>query len=240
MTARRLRVAALAVVAVVAGAGWGVAPVASASAVGGASVAPVDVLVSADGVHFAPALEGGLFDGLGVLAPAGAVTATLWIRNPTAAAAELRVSARNVRMSSGEFAEDVTMMVWNSGSAQTRASTLEDVAACGIVVPEQTVAAGATVAMTVTFVMADGQSASQGETAELDLLVAMREAGTTTYPASACNDDGTLVPGASGPGASALASGGAEGVALLWPIGGVLLGLGVFLSAARLRRADAT
>ena len=207
-----------------------------------AAAAPVDLLISTDGIHFASSLEGGLFDGLGTLVPGDSIASSLWIRNPTSAPAEVRVSARNVTVSTELFAAAVNMDAWDSGTDATRSRTLGALAKCEIIVPAQRIAAGATIETLVTFTMADLRGVSgQGENANLDLFVAMRDAEAGPFPPSACEDDGVLIssqPARPSPlvSPSSLATTGTDYAVPLLVTGGFLVGIGLFFVAGRRRR----
>lgn len=218
-------------------------------AVGGAAAseaAPtepsVDLLVSTDGVNFSSALDGGLFDGSGRLVPGDSVASDLWIKNPTSAPAEVRASARNVTISTSDFADAMTMDAWDSGTNATRSRSLSALAQCEIVVPAQQIAAGATLKTLVRFTMADlGGVSGQGEEASLDLVVAMRDAEAGPFPASACDDDGVLISSkparpSSLVSPSSLATTGSDFAVPLLATGGFLVGIGLFLVAGRRRK----
>ena len=225
-----------------------------------ASAAPIDLLLSSDGVNFTSTLAHGPFDGLGLLIPRGSQQATLWVRNPNAAPAEVRVSAHDVLLPSGGYADDVTLSAWNSGTGATKSQTLRRLDRCGIVVPSQPIAAGGTMKLIVTFTMADvSGTVDQGASASLGLLVAMRDAAAGPFAASACDDPGTVVPvlpstpttapttaptttnptaSAAVAGTGALAHTGVEPPAPVLLVGGLLLGIGIFLLLARRRRRE--
>lgn len=202
-----------------------------------------DLLVSADGVHFSPALDGSLFEGSDLLVPGDSVAAGLWIRNPTAAPAVLRVSVRDVTISSTDMADGLILSAWNSGTDSTKSGALRNVAPCEIIVPSQAIAAGATMKMIVRFTMADLTSVTaQQENASLELMVAMRDGQAGPFSPSACDDDGVLIsshPARAGPPArSSLASTGTDFAIPLLATGGFLIGVGLFFVARRRREHD--
>ena len=222
-------------------------------------VVPVDLLLSTDGVTFTTSLAAGLFDGLGLLIPRGSQQAALWVRNPTAAPAEVRVSAHDVLLPSGGYADHVTLAAWNSGTGDTLTRTLRRLDSCGIVVPSQPIAAGGTMKLVVTFTLADvSGTVDQGASASLGLLVAMRDADGGPFAASACDDPRTVdpelpgtpatpttTPASTSPTAAAasvsagiLAHTGVEPLAPVLIIGGMLVGIGIFLLLARRRRPE--
>jgi LPXTG-motif cell wall-anchored protein len=238
MPAARI-LAGLAAVALAAGV---CASVTLAAAAAAAAPPPaVDLLVSADGIHFSSEFAGGLFDGSGLLVPRGSIASDLWIRNPTAAPAVLRVSARGVTVSSSDLADGVTMSAWNSGTDTTRSATLRTIAQCQILVPSQSIAAGATMKMVVTYTMADFTGVTaQHDNASVGLMVSMRDAEAGAFPASACTDDGVLIsatPARTGslPTGSLPRTGTDLAVPLL-VTGCFLVGVGLFLVAGRRRR----
>jgi LPXTG-motif cell wall-anchored protein len=228
----------------------GVAAPAHASA-GATPIVPVDLLLSTDGVTFTTTLTAGLFDGVGLLVPRGSQQAALWVRNPTAAPAEVRVSAHDVLLPAGGYADDVTLSAWNSGTGDTLSRTLRTLDRCGVVVPSQPIAAGGTMKLVVTFTMADVPgTVDQGASARLGLRVAMRDAAAGPFAESPCDDPGTVVPvlpttpATSAPATSVVASTrilahtGVEPPAPVLVVGGLLLGVGIFLLLARRRRRE--
>lgn len=200
-----------------------------------ASAAGDTILVSTDGVHYSTAISGGIFEGVGVLVPGDSVASTLWIKNPTSAPAMLRISTRNVAISSAEFASGVTMSSWDSKTDTTRKAALQNVAECGIVAPAQEIEAGESIKTVLRFTMSDlDGSTAMKEGVRLDLMVAMRDAAAGAFPPGACEDNGVLI--SSNPGHSApLPSTGTDPAAPLIG-GGLLLGIGAFLLRRSRRR----
>ncbi|TFD54525.1 hypothetical protein E3T55_03635 [Cryobacterium frigoriphilum] len=169
-----------------------------AAAAAPAAAAPIDLTLSTDGVTFseAPAdlFEGGLFDDLGLLIPRGSVSATLWVKNPTARPASLRISTRDVVFSDAAFAQVVTLSTWNSRTETAAATTLAAVDGCRAAMPAVSLAAGEVVRLVVTFTMADATGlVGQNGFASLNFLVTMQQ-HTGMPPQPACDDEGVLVP----------------------------------------------
>jgi hypothetical protein len=214
--------------------------VASALVLGGtvapASAAADSVLVSRDGVTFATTLDGGLFDGAGMLIPGQSVSRSLYIRNPSGAASALRVSIRNLVSTSTVFAEGVSLSSLDSVPGSTPVSQpLSALSPCDVVTSAASIAAGDTVKLTLTFTMADlTASVAQSDRASLDLMVAMRDAAAGAFSGSACRDDGTLLAN-TGSFRTVAFTGGSLPVPLIAG-GGLLLGVGMFLIVARRRR----
>ena len=238
MVPLRLMVPRLAAAALAAG-------VAAVLALGGAAApaaaAPVNLLVSTNGVNFSSALKGGMFDGLGLLVPGHSITTSLWIKNPTSAPAALRVSARDVVITSSSFAGGVTLSAWNSGTGGTLSEPLGAMANCDTLVPSQLIAAGATMKMVVTVRMGDLTGITgQNGSAKLGIMVAMRGAEAGPFPASACEDKGVLLQSnavrTSVARTRSLPNTGADLPVPLLIAAGVLVGAGFFFVAGRRRR----
>jgi len=207
--------------------------------VGGGAAAPAvavgdSILLSTDGVHFSTEINGGIFDDLGALVPGDSVASELWIKNPTSAPAMLRISTRNVSISSAEFADGVTMSSWDSKTGATTTLDLRDMAECAVLAPAQQLEAGESIKTVLRFTMSDlDRGAAMNGGVGLDLMVAMRDAPAGAFTASACEDDGVLIsstPAPSGalPTTGALPITGTDPVAPLIA-GGLLLGIGAYL-----------
>ena len=214
--------------------------VAVALAVGGAvtpaSAANDSVLLSRDGVTFASMISSGLFDGAGLLIPGRSVSRSLWIRNPSASPAALRVSLRNLASTSTVFADGVSLSSIDSLPGSSPVSrALSGLDSCEVVSSAPSVAAGGTVRLTLTFTMADLTAmVAQTDRASLDLMIAMRDASAGTFSGSACRDGGTLLAN-TGSFRTVAFTGGSLPAPLIVG-GGVLVGVGICLIAARRRR----
>jgi hypothetical protein len=227
MRSRHTALAATVAIAIALAIGGAVAP---------ASAATDTVLLSRDGTTFGSSISGGLFDGAGLLVPGQSVSRSLWIRNPSATAAALRVSIRNLVSTSTVFADGVSLTSLESLPGSTPVTrSLSDLDACAVVSAAPSVPAGGTVKLTFTFTMADLTAAvAQSDRASVDLLVAMRDAAAGAFSGSACGDNGTLLAN-TGDFHTVAFTGGSLPVPLIVG-GGVLLGVGMFLIVARRRR----
>ncbi|GEP27577.1 LPXTG cell wall anchor domain-containing protein [Cryobacterium levicorallinum] len=217
---------------------------APALAAPGAESAP-DVLVSSDGEHFASSLPVGLFGSYGLLIPHGSMQSSLWIQNPSDRPANVRVSLREPGGASANRTvsdlREYLILTVEDAAAQTVTTVpqLAD-AGCAVLAPEQPLAAGDTlrVELTIEMMNVNGLTA-QNARADLGVLVALRDAEAGPFAASACDDDGVLIPAIAEPSvpqrADALSR---TGVDLPVPAiigGGLLLGLGVLLVTRRRR-----
>jgi hypothetical protein len=198
--------------------------------------AATELEISTDGVHWGSTLPAGLFAGIGIMVPMDSETATFYVRNPTADPASLRVSVQDLVVTSSVLASSMTLTSWDDGSGITRTEKLDAITLCDIVVPEQTIAAGAVVRVDLTITMLDvvGQTA-QDQIGALTFLAAMRDLSAGPFPTSACDDDGVIIttdlP-------KVLPTAGSSLPSDLLVGSGVLLGLGILFVVARRRRRD--
>lgn len=209
---------------------------AAGGAVAPAFAATEAVLLSRDGITFTPALSGGLFDGAGKLVPGQSIARSLWIRNPSAGTAALRVSIRNLAATSTVFASGVTLTSVDSlpGSIPVT-RPLSTLGTCDVVGSVKSLPPGGTVKLTLTFTMADlTDQLAASDRASLDLMIALRDAAAGAFSGSACGDGGTLLADTSGFRTVAF-TGGSVPIPLIIA-GGALLGSGIFVILARRRR----
>lgn len=167
---------------------------------------PLALLLSIDGVTFSPTLPGGLFDGAGALVPRQSVSAHLWVKNPSTAPAEFRLSAREVTVSDDAFAQTLVLSTWESVSNSVHDTSLAELTAlatsaeCGIVAPEVPIPAGQVLRLRVTVSMNDGAAPRGPEQwLALNFAAAMRDARAGAFAPSACDDEGVLVSSGSAP-----------------------------------------
>jgi hypothetical protein len=200
-----------------------------------ANADPVEILVSADGVTFAPTLGEHFFDGLGSIVPGDRLTTRLWVKNPSATIASLRLSARDLLIPSEAFAEAVTMTTLDTGTGRSSAASLADLAACGVIIHSTTIAPDSVLQLSMTFTMAesvDGTSA-QSESADLKVVAAMREIAGGAFATTGCGDS-DLVPTAGG----RLSFTGGRFPTELVALGALLVGSGSFFLVARRRARE--
>jgi hypothetical protein len=208
----------------------------AAGGVSAASAASPVLLVSRDGISYAPTLSGGIFDGVGQLVPGQSVSRDLWIQNPTGSSAALRVSVRDFVATSTAFANGVTLTVVDSVSGTPPFSrTLASLANCDVLSSIPALAPGSATLLTLTLKMGDlTEAVAQSDSASLDLFAAMRDGVTGPFAASACDDAGTLLA-STGDFRTVAFTGGTIPVPLVVG-GGLLIGVGIFLVLARRRR----
>ena len=176
MTRQRLtRTAVSLVLAAVSAVALSVLPAASAQA------APPEVLVSTDGYNFSPSLTAGVFDGFGALVPGDSISATLWVMNDSADPGLVRVSVSDLLVPSIEFGTGV-ILTSNDGQ-QLRTASLGELAVCSVIVPSVSVPPGGVVRINLAVRMLDLNGlTAQGQTANLDFAVAMRDAAGGAFP----------------------------------------------------------
>jgi hypothetical protein len=197
------------------------------------------VLLGRDGVHYSSALAGGLFDGAAALIPGGSTSVDLWVKNPTAMPGALRISVRSVSSSSAAFANGVSLTAVNSATSSKPAiEPLASVRRCDVLASVPLLAPNGAVRVTLTLTMGDLTGmVGQADSAGLDLLVAIRDAAAGPFAASACNDDGVIIPAGNAQFATVAYTGTELPVPLI-VAGGVMLGVGIFLVGRRRRSAD--
>ncbi|MCU1423434.1 MAG: hypothetical protein JWN36_3085, partial [Microbacteriaceae bacterium] len=147
-----------------------------------------DILVSSDGVTFAPALPAALFDGVGALVPGDSVTRTLWVDNATGSEARMQLAtlARSATPSIGR-----ALQISVAASGAMSAHTLDT--GCALLLSMPRVAPAARMPLTVTISMANVPGrVAQNESLDMSLLVSMSDPGGAA-PA-ACPADATAVP----------------------------------------------
>ncbi|WBU39140.1 LPXTG cell wall anchor domain-containing protein [Homoserinibacter sp. YIM 151385] len=209
---------------------------------------PVELLVSTDGVHFAPESLVPLFEGAEALTPDEVESRSLWVRNPAPVDAHLRVSVGELAASSPEVRSSLELRVLDAATGGDSRAWLSELAACDVLVGSRPIEAGGTTRVDLEYRLDDVSArTAQAGWARLDLLVAMRDAAGGPLGADACDAGGGDGP-ATGPGGSG--GGGAEPAGGLTgllgrtgtdPIGaavvaGLVLGLGLIL--VRRRRRD--
>lgn len=226
---------------VIAGAALALAVAAPLVVASPAAAAEQQLLVSSDGIHFTPGLDGGLFDDTEKLVPGQAITASLWLRNATEVPAELRVSVNDMAMSSPQLASSLNITAVDTGRGTTVSSDVDELRQCDIIVPSRRVGAGRTVRIELTLRMLDvDRQIAQNELGSWSMRAAMRDGAAGPFPASACEDDGVDVPidpgFAGGADAERLGTTGTDAPTGWAVLAGALVAFGVLLIARRRRR----
>ncbi|QNO36772.1 LPXTG cell wall anchor domain-containing protein [Protaetiibacter sp. SSC-01] len=205
-----------------------------------AHAAPPEILVSTDGVNFAPSASVQLFDDIALIVPGDTTTGRLWIRNHSSTAALVRVAVNDLVVPSPEFGAAVTLSSTMNGF--TYVSSFGALSNCQIVVQPQNLAAGQTLVVDAEVSMSSATSGqnAQGETASLSFVVTAHE-----WAAGPFADDNGCSAGASG--GSTGGNGGSDAPKL--PFTGAevgqslavalaMLALGALFAVLRRRRRD--
>ncbi len=251
---RRLRAASVVAIAAF-------AVIAAVSAPTAASAESGDLTLSLDGIHFSDSLPSGIFDGSGLLVPGDQLVQTLWVKNASSIAGDLRISRSSAisgpsALSRAITVRDVTTTVAGQGAA-VGAPACSLVAVPGLLEPGQSVA----IPLTLTMSDLDGRVA-QNERLSLVLLAGLSEITTVQPALTECPSDAKVIPvstgddsvptgagstgtGSTGPGSSDPSFSGPlafTGSTMFYPsimAGSVLTGIGLFfLLAARRRRRE--
>lgn len=203
-----------------------------------------DILVSSDGVSFAPSLSENLFDDMALLVPSESISSALWIKNPTGSPANVRVSLDGLDLGSGAFADNLTLTSAVEGSDTTRAATLRELDRCSVVVASQPLAGDATLKVLFTATLGDLDGlAGQNESTPIVFRIDMRDSEAGGFPPSPCTETGTVTTDTSTTGttigapqqARAMAATGTS-IALPLTVAGLLLSAGIMTVVARRRR----
>jgi LPXTG-motif cell wall-anchored protein len=230
------------------------------------------VLVSTDGVTYTPNLSVGLFENAGALVPGDTVDSELYIKNPIATSATIRVNVSDITSVSPDLLEYMQLTAVNTLSGATITATWAQLMNCAVLVMPVTIPGSSVLPVKLTLEMLNAPAqVAQSRIGWLHADVQMEDAVAGSFPAPACDpnttitDPGSTGPGASGPGTSGPGTSGPAATkpaitrpatvhpAILHPavilgftgetfptqllmLGGVLVGVGWFLVAARRRR----
>ena len=211
---------------------------------GAASAAQDDVLLSLDGVTFAPTLSAGLFDAVGRLVPNDIAQSTLWVKNNTQLDGALWLSRVDPAGTTTLFSSALTLH--EPGTTPSEAGPPgASGASCTLLGPPRPIRAGQAIAIPLTLSVADlaGRD-GQNEQVTLHLIAALADAVGPSPGTTFCPIDGASVSVIASPGVTA---GDPDplpftGVALApWIMaGGLLLGAGIFVTVARRRERTRT
>jgi LPXTG-motif cell wall-anchored protein len=198
------------------------------------------VLVSTDGVTYLPNLLVGLFDGVGLMVPGDTATSELWIKNPTASPATVRVNIGDVSSTSVDLANNLQLTAVNSANGASVTETWSQLAECDVMVQPITIAAGAVLRIDLTLSMLNAPGlVAQHQDGALTADVSMRDAAAGSFPTSTC-DPASTSPGVTEPAAThprkILGYTGETFPTQLLLLGSILVGVGWFLVVARRRR----
>lgn len=196
------------------------------------------IQVSPDGVAYAAALPGGLFDEIAIAVPGDNQAAEFWIRNVGAVPAHLRIALASVSVSDPVLAGALTITASTSAHPGT-ATALAAAQPCQILTEGDLLSPGDTVHVSATLALGelDGLSGQGGE-ATFALRVGLSDSAVPLPPTS-CGDNGIDIPVTGDPetpGGIPLAYTGSEAPLPLVIGAASVLGVGLFLLAAARRR----
>jgi len=212
-----------------------------------------DILISTDGAHFSRVLEHGLFPEADRIVPGSARTATLYVKNNTGRSTIMALHATHITVTSIDLAQALTLTASSSGSAANSVSSsatnsvsstanLGSPGSCLPLLTNVALPVGATVPVALSLSMSEGVrgSTAQGQLADLDVLVSLRDASEPALTGSGCDNGGVDVPAFSAsaptdPSRSGLADTGSN----LYPLvigAAALLGGGASFVIAAMRR----
>ena len=211
-----------------------------------ASAAQDDVLLSLDGVIFAPTLSGGLFDGVGTLVPGDEEQSTLWVKNNTQLDGALWLSRVDAVGTATLFTRALTLYETGTSPAEAGPAGAGG-ASCTLLSQPRPIRAGEAIAIPLTLSVADLDGRDgQNERVTLQVIAALADAAGPSPGNTYCPLDGASVTVSPSPGAAAGAAAGHVDplpftgvVPAPWIIaGGLLLGAGLFFAVARRRERN--
>lgn len=209
-----------------------------------ASAAQDDVLLSLDGVTFAPTLSAGLFDAVGRFVPNDIAQSTLWVKNNTQLDGALWLSRVDTAGTTTLFSSALTL--YETGTTPSEAGPPGGSgASCTLLGPPRPIRAGQAIAIPLSLSIEDlnGED-GQNDQVTLQLIAALADAAGPSPGTTYCPLDGASVtvvasPGAAATDADALPFTGV--VAAPWIMaGGLLLGAGLSLAVARRHERKST
>lgn len=233
------------IVAAIAAATLALAPAAAAHA------DTPDVLLSADGSHYAATLHAGLFPASARIIPRGVQHATLYVKNPTSHAAILAIHATGIVVSRPDAAGALSLRASSAGATNAPSVNLATKSTCARLLTGQPMPAGTSVRVDLTVAMADvtGHTA-QDASAQANLVVSLsdaagpRSATDSAVPAmaSGCVEPGVIVPAfvpadSASAHFSSLSDTGSNIISALGLMS-TLLGIGIYLLFASRRRRE--
>ncbi|BDZ46063.1 hypothetical protein [Naasia aerilata] len=153
---------------------------------------PAGALISLDGSTFSPTPAGSLFPTGVVLIPGGTADATFWVRNSSAAPADLRIAIADVTATASAFIESLTLQAATPTTPAGDAVPLSG-GDCTPVLTGEILPAGATTQVHIVLAMSpDSDNAGQGATADARLAVSLSETtGGTSLPPNCDTTTGT-------------------------------------------------
>lgn len=231
MSRPRTRAVAVAAALIAAALGLAAAPASAAPA------APPSILLSTDGVTFAPTIDHELFDSIGLLVPGDTQSASLWVKNDTARDAYLRLTISDLVVPLTEFT-DAIVLTTTSG-ALTQTDQLADLVVCSAVLRSAPIEAGNVLRIDLAVSMDPGLvwQEAQDEHGSIDFSVAMRDITFGPYPAA----DGCIGGNEAGPEAGPeMAHTGADAVPTILIAAAALLSgfIAIIVARRRSRRQD--
>lgn len=208
------------------------------------AAAPGNALVSLDGATYTPGFERAVFENTPALTPLESERRSIWIRNTGPTDLEVRLSVRDVEISSDDLARSLIFTAVDADREASRALGVDELTRCTVVLPSRRIAAGSTLQVDFVIALRDvtGQTA-QKESFRFALDAALQDAAGGRLPDDGCvdsgiDDDGIDIP-VVGNGDITLATTGARDPSLVAIAGGALFAIGLlFLLTRRRRRAD--
>jgi hypothetical protein len=155
---------------------------------------PAGALLSLDSVHFSATPSGSLFPAGVVLIPGATADATFWVRNESAAPADLRIAISHATASTAAFVESLTLQAATAATPAVAPVPLSG-GDCTPVLTGEVLAPGATTQVHVVLAMSsESDNAGQGGSAGATLAVSLsEETGGVSLPPNCSTTTGVPV-----------------------------------------------
>jgi LPXTG-motif cell wall-anchored protein len=149
-------------------------------------------LLSLDGSTFSASPVGAVFSEGLVLIPGSRHTGTVWVRNDSDRAADLRISVSDTTASSVTFIEHLTLQALTPQTTDSDPVALEPGATCIPLLEGELMAPGTVTEVSITLAMRDAvDNAHQGASANTTLMVSLSEPGAPSTEAD-CTPGGGI------------------------------------------------
>ena len=149
-------------------------------------------LLSLDGTTFSAAPDGAVFSEGLVLVPGSRHTGTVWVRNGSDRAADLRISVSDTTASNVAFIEHLTLQAATPQTDDSEPVPLQQGATCTPLLDGELMQPESVTEVSITLVMRDSvDNAQQGATADTTLMVSLSEPGAPSTAAD-CTPGGGI------------------------------------------------
>lgn len=153
-----------------------------------------DLLLSADGVHFAESYRGELFHEVGAMVPGDSQVGRFWVRNATSEIAYLRVGIGSVGTSTITFLESLRMTA-GAGTAESGELSLTTSLVCTSLLAPIPLAAGEDVRVDLTVALDPAaDTETQDASTDITMVASLSNAAPVDFGDDVCRGDFEAIP----------------------------------------------